>query len=81
MGSLKKGSTQLRGLPGWIRVTNSCRLRVWHPDSNQSLPNHSSGARRAVQKKALPNHLNEKTKISDTPSCLFKMTMFLLGLK
>ena len=34
-----------------------------------------------LYKKALPDHLNEKTEISDTPSCLFKMTMFLLVLK
>lgn len=29
----------------------------------------------------LPNHLNEKAKISDSPSCLLEMTMFLLVLK
>ena len=87
---LKEGSTQLTpdASSAWIGQshellqTEGLAPGVWSGAGLWPAPSQPQlWGKKSCMREALPNHLNEKTEISDTPSCLFKMTMFLLVLK
>lgn len=89
-GGVKEGSTQLMSAASvaWIGQgykllqTEGLAPGMWSGVGLWPTPAQPQlWGKKSCTKKALPNHLNEKTEISDTPSCLFKMTMFLLVLK